>query len=96
MYVNVVRTWIPVGEDAWDASNCKSLSAKEPLIVGLFCGKRPMKMRHPMGLCHQKQLKAHWTRSVQACVCMCVCVCVCVYLCMCTCKYMCVRVCMSV
>jgi len=24
-------------EDAWDALRCRSLSAKEPLIVGLFC-----------------------------------------------------------
>ena len=23
-------------------------SAKEPLIIGLFCGKRPMKIKHPM------------------------------------------------
>ena len=27
-----------------------SFPAKEPLITGLFCGKWPMKMRHPMGL----------------------------------------------
>ena len=27
------------GEDAEDAWNCRSLSAKEPLILGLFCGK---------------------------------------------------------
>ena len=27
------------GEDPRDALNCRSFSAKEPLIVGLFCGK---------------------------------------------------------
>ena len=27
------------GEDAEDALNCRSLSAKEPLITGLFCGE---------------------------------------------------------
>ena len=27
-----------------------SLSAKEPLNIGLFCGKRPRKTRHPMPL----------------------------------------------
>jgi len=27
------------GEDSWDALSCRSFSAKEPLIVGLFCGK---------------------------------------------------------
>jgi len=31
---------------------CRSFSAKQPLIVGLFCGKRPTKIRHAMGLCH--------------------------------------------
>ena len=31
---------------------CRSLFAKEPLIIGLFCGKWPVKIRHPMGLCH--------------------------------------------
>ena len=31
---------------------CSSLSAKEPLITGLFCGKWPIKIRHPMNLRH--------------------------------------------
>jgi len=35
-----------------DALSCRSLSAKEPLIIGLFCGKWPIKVRHPMGLRH--------------------------------------------
>ena len=26
--------------------------AKEPLSIGLFCGKQPVKIRHPMGLRH--------------------------------------------
>jgi len=30
--------------------SCRSFSAKEPLIIGLFCGKRPVKIRYPMGL----------------------------------------------
>jgi len=29
---------------------CRSFSEKEPLIIGLFCGKWPTKIRHPMGL----------------------------------------------
>jgi len=29
-----------------------SFFAKEPLIIGLFCGKSPVKKRHPMGLRH--------------------------------------------
>jgi len=35
------------GEDSWDALSCRSFFAKEPLIIGLFCGKWPMKIRHP-------------------------------------------------
>jgi len=31
---------------------CRSLSAKEPLIIGLYCRKRFIKIRHPMGLRH--------------------------------------------
>jgi len=31
---------------------CRSFFAKELIIIGLFCGKRPLNIRHPMGLCH--------------------------------------------
>jgi len=31
-------------------ASCRSLSAKEPLIIGLFCGKWPMNIRHLMHL----------------------------------------------
>jgi len=40
------------GEDPQDALSCRSFSAKEPLIIGLFCGKWPIKIRHPMDLGH--------------------------------------------
>ena len=30
----------PGGDGVWDALICRSLCAKEPLIIGLFCGKR--------------------------------------------------------
>ena len=40
------------GEDPQDALSCRSFFAKEPLIIGLFCGKRPVKIRHSMGLRH--------------------------------------------
>jgi len=40
------------GEDPQDAFSCRSFFAKEPLIIGLFCGKWPIKIRHPMGLRH--------------------------------------------
>jgi len=38
------------GEDPQDALSCRSFYAKEPLIIGLFCRKWPMKIRHPMTL----------------------------------------------
>jgi len=45
-------TYIQGGEDPLDALSCRSLFAKGPLIIGLFCRKRPIKIRHPMGLRH--------------------------------------------
>jgi len=35
-----------------DAVRCGSLSAKETLIIGLFGGKWPIKIRHSMHLDH--------------------------------------------
>jgi len=59
---------------------CKSLSKKEPLIIGLFCGEWHMKIRHPMGLRHpvlrvqsttttRKRVAVCWTvlRNVAMC-----------------------------
>ena len=40
------------GKDPQDALSCRSFFAKEPLIIGLFCGKWPMEIRHPMTLRH--------------------------------------------
>jgi len=40
------------GEDSWHALVCRSFFAKEPLIIGLICGKWPVKIRHPMNLYH--------------------------------------------
>jgi len=40
------------GEDQQDALSCRSFFAKEPLIIGLFCGKWPIKIRHSLGLRH--------------------------------------------
>jgi len=40
------------GEDPQDALNCRLFSANEPLIIGLFCGKRHVKTSHPLGLRH--------------------------------------------
>ena len=38
------------GQDSYNALKCRSFFAKEPLIIGLFCRKWPVKIRHPMGL----------------------------------------------
>ena len=53
-------TYICIGlqgdEDALDALRCRLFSAKEPLIIGLFCGKWPVKIRHPTSLRHAVDL----------------------------------------
>ena len=45
--VECTRWRRPIG-CAW---SCRSFRGKEPLIIGLFCEKWPIKIRHPMGLC---------------------------------------------
>jgi len=37
-----------LNHNAKDVSNCRSLSAEEPLFIGLFCGRWPQKIRHPI------------------------------------------------
>jgi len=49
---SIYETYVQGGEDPYAALSCRSFSAKEPIIVGLFCGKRPIKVRHPMTLRH--------------------------------------------
>jgi len=46
------RSCLQGGEDAYDALSHKSLSAKETLIIRLFCGKWPVEIRHPTHLRH--------------------------------------------
>jgi len=70
------RELIQGGKDAHHAVSCRSLSANEPLIIGLFHGKYPVKIRHPMHLRHpvsaerelvSKREKAHitgWRRLI--------------------------------
>jgi len=52
IYLDVCCMQIKSGENTQDALKCRLFSAKEPQIIGRFCGKWPMKIRHPMGLCH--------------------------------------------
>jgi len=55
------------------ASNCASgmSFAKEPLITGLFCGKGPIKIRHPLPRCHpvQPQSILKHDRFIYECTC---------------------------
>ena len=41
------------------------ICAKEPIIIGLFCGKWPIQIRHPMGLRHPVSC---YTRTTQRCL----------------------------
>ena len=50
--VNLQIHLVQGGEDAYNALSRRSLFAKEPLMIGLFYGKWPIKMKHPMGLRH--------------------------------------------
>jgi len=70
-----ICTQIQAGKDPQDAFNCRSFFAKEPLIIGLLCGKLPIKIRHPMGLRHPV-LWAVMSSLVHVCVYEFVCVCV--------------------
>jgi len=56
------------GEDAWDALRYRSVSAKEPLIIGLFCAKWSIKMRDPKHLRHPVAAYATKRCSVLGCV----------------------------
>jgi len=40
------------------ALSCRSCSSKTPLIIGLFCRKWPIKIRHPIGLHHPLRKEA--------------------------------------
>jgi len=46
------------GEDSKDPLSCRSISTKEPLIIGHFCRKWPIKIRDPMSLRHP----VYWVR----------------------------------
>jgi len=56
--MNTQATWtrlpsvIQGGEVSYDALRCRSFATKEPLSIGLFCAKLPIKIRHPMTLRH--------------------------------------------
>jgi len=47
------------GEDSQDPISCRSFSTKEPLNIGHFCGKWPIKIRDPMSHCHPVLLQVY-------------------------------------
>ena len=52
---------------------CTSLSAKEPLTMGLFCGQGPIKRRHPMRASPVLMyVYVHKYTVAHGCVCVCV------------------------
>jgi len=60
---NMARCYVQGGENAQDAFCCMSLFAKEPLTIGLFNGKRPIKIRNPMSIGHpipECLAMSHW------------------------------------
>jgi len=57
------------GQNPQDALSCRSFFAKKPLIIGLFCKKCPLKIRHPMGLRqHVKTWRVWWVSRRVSCV----------------------------
>jgi len=51
-FSSLLNVLLQGGEDPYNALRFGSLFAKEPLIIGLFCGTWSIKKRHPMGLGH--------------------------------------------
>jgi len=56
MITNTYYEMVQGVEDSGDALNCRSFFAKEPVIIGLFCGKWPIKIRHSVGLRHPESI----------------------------------------
>jgi len=88
--------------------SCRSFSTKEPLNIGHFCGKWPIKMRDPMSLCHPVCIFGYWIcvrlftckstwcgKFTRECLFICVCIYVylCVFMCICIYSFTCVCIC---
>ena len=75
-YEYVMDSWhswriiVQGGEDSWDPLICRWFSTKEPLNIGHFCGKWPIKIRDPMSLRHP----VRWSCSCHFEVCIYICV----------------------
>jgi len=61
---------LQLGKDAEDATSCRNPSAKEPLITGLFCGKRPIKIKPPCATTfHPTACPIHMRMYINICTC---------------------------
>jgi len=64
-----MNTW-QSGEEPYDALSYRSFFAKEPLIIGLFCRKWPVKIRPPVGFrhpvwhAHERVMQHTWVLDV--------------------------------
>ena len=96
---------VQCGKDSQDTLSRRSFFAKEPLIIGLCCRKRPLKIRHPISLCHPAHLSARPASSFKVICVLCISlaslchrvydqvqVCVGVYV-VCVCVHVCINVC---
>jgi len=52
LHTRRVHTSVQGGEDSEDPLSCRSFSTKEPINIGHFCGKCPIKIMDPMSLRH--------------------------------------------
>ena len=72
----ILDSFVQGGRDPRDALNCRSFFAKELLIIGLFCGRWRVKIRHPMTLSHPEPIldtsvpwwwtrwRCYWIRAI--------------------------------
>jgi len=56
-HVLVANSALQGGQVSKDALSCRSFYTKEPLVIGLFCRKCLMKIRHPMTLHHPVSIR---------------------------------------
>ena len=86
MYIDTCITRMNTHTTGWrrpiGCLESQSFSAKEPLIIGLFCRKWPIKIRHPMDVClsvHVTLLYSYDTSFVMYCM-SCIYLYICIYI----------------
>jgi len=64
---NIQIKYVQSGEDAPDTLSSRSFPAKKPRILGLFCGKWPLKIRHSRRLRHPVERTPIYVYFVHVC-----------------------------